>query len=611
MKLRKELGLLDVFSICTGAMLSGLFILPGLAYAKAGPSVLLSYGLGALLAVTGLLSQGELASAMPKAGGTYFYVTRSMGAAVGTIYGLITWLSLSLKSAYELVFMGAIGVLLLKLEPWLAPLIAMGFCLLFLGINLVGVKEAGRVQGFLVFGLLAAVLFFVGRGIEEVDVHFFQPFDPHGADGVVAAAGFVFISFGGLLKVASIAEEVRDPGRVLPLGMIISLLVVSFVYLSVVFVTIGVLGHALTYAANPVAEGAAVFLGPVGRICFSVAAILAIVSSSNAGIMSASRYPLALARDEILPRRIGAINEKYQTPHVSILVTGLVIVVALFVKVDALVKAASSVLILTYLFSCLAVVILRESRLQNYRPSFVSPLYPWVQAVGILGFIVLLFELGRDALAISLAMVGAGLFVYWFFARIRTTRESALLHLVERITSTELTSHSLETELKEIIRERDDILKDRFDHIIEECPVLDMHGAISMEEFFWLAANEMAVRLDTPPDRLLDLFLRREAESSTVLNPFLAIPHIIIEGEGKFDILLARGREGIVFSEEAPRVHTVFLLLGTRDERPFHLRALAAIAQVAQDPNFEEKWMRAKGEHALRDVILLGRRLRS
>ena len=92
MKLKKELTLLDIFCIASGAMISsGLFILPGLAHARAGPAVVLSYFIAGLLAMTGMLSQAELVSAMPKAGGTYFYVTRAMGPTVGTVDGLITW----------------------------------------------------------------------------------------------------------------------------------------------------------------------------------------------------------------------------------------------------------------------------------------------------------------------------------------------------------------------------------------------------------------------------------------------------------------------------------------------------------------------------------------
>ena len=103
MDLRKELTLPDVYCIATGAMISsGLFILPGIAHAYAGPAVVFSYFLAGLLVLPGMLSEAELVSAMPRAGGTYFYVTRSMGPAAGTVNGLITWFSMTLKSAFAL-----------------------------------------------------------------------------------------------------------------------------------------------------------------------------------------------------------------------------------------------------------------------------------------------------------------------------------------------------------------------------------------------------------------------------------------------------------------------------------------------------------------------------
>ena len=103
----------------------------------------------------------------------------------------------------------------------------------------------------------------------------------------------------------------------------------------------------------------------------------------------------------------------------------------------------------------------------------------------------------------------------------------------------------------------------------------------------------------------------RENESSTVLTENLAIPHIIIKSEKKFNILLARCQEGIYFSEKTPRVQIVFVIAGSRDERNFHLQALAAIAQIVQNPNFEKKWLSAKNTEALRDIVLLGERKRS
>jgi len=601
--------LLHVFCIASGAMISsGLFILPGLAHALAGPAVVVSYLLAGLLAMTGMLSQAELASAMPRAGGTYFYVTRSLGPAIGTVDGLITWFSLSLKSAFALVGMSAFTFLIVNLD---IRMIGLVLCLIFIIINLAGIKEAGRVQITLVLGLLAILLFYVMRGLPAVRFQYFEPFAPNGLAAVFSTAGFVFVSYGGLLKVASIAEEVKDPGRVIPLGMILSLVTVSLFYVAVIFVTTGVLGaQELNHSLTPISDGAAVFMGQYGRIILSIAAILAFVSTANSGIMAASRYPLALSRDGLLPGIFEKLHRKFKTPHISILFTGTLMVVALFLKLNVLVEVASTVLILTYMFSCLSLIILRESHVQNYQPSFRTPLYPWMQIIGIIGFGFLLAEMGKEALAISSVFVIGGFCVYLFYGRIKANKEYALLHLIERVTAKELTSHSLETELKEIIRERDDILKDRFDHMIEASPVLDIEGAMSAEEFFKLVADTMAGRLKIKPEILLKSLLKREKESTTVLNPYLAIPHIIINGERNFSILLARSKKGISFSESAPKVHTVFVLVGTKDERNFHLRALSAIAQIVQDSHFEERWMSAKNKEVLRDIVLLGKRRR-
>lgn len=609
MKLKKELNLLEVFCITAGAMISsGLFILPGLAHAQAGPAIFISYLLAGFLATAGMLSQAELASAMPKAGGTYFYVTRSMGPAVGTVYGIITLLALALKSAFELIGMAAFTRFVVDID---IRIIAMALCLIFIVINLLGAKSAGRIQVILVTCILAALLVYIIRGLPNVNVHHFEPFSPKGPTAILATAGFVFVSYGGLLKVASIAEEVKDPGRVLPLAMILSLLVVIIVYMMVIFVTIGVVGaDRLNTTLTPITDGAAAFMGSWGAIVLSIAAILAFSSATNAGIMGASRYPLALSRDDLLPKFLGKVNARFKTPHNAILLTGIIMIIALFLKLDIIIKAASSVLIITYMFACLAVIILKESRLQNYQPRFHAPLYPWIQIIGIVGFGLLLFKIGGEALLISLILIVAGFLVYWFYGRISAVREYALLHLIERITAKELTTHSLETELKEIIRERDEISKDRFDGIIEHSIVLDVDKGMPAEEFFKLVTETLGERLKVNAGGLLKLFLDRERYTSSVLSPGLAIPHIVIEGERTFDILLARCKEGVVFSESAPRVHAVFVLIGTRDERNFHLRALAAIAQIVQDPHFEKKWMAAKSKEALRDIVLLGKRRR-
>lgn len=207
-------------------------------------------------------------------------------------------------------------------------------------------------------------------------------------------------------------------------------------------------------------------------------------------------------------------------------------------------------------------------------------------------------------------MIFGGLFTYWFYGRIRTTREYALLHLVERITAKELTTRLLESELKDIIRERDEIVKDRFDHVIEDAIVIDIDKPLQLEEFFEIMSRTMSKKFNIDERIILDLIHSREKESSTAISPTLAIPHIIIDGFGIFDIFLVRCKGGVRFSEASPKVHAVFVLMGTRDERNFHLRALAAIAQIVQASNFDDKWMSARNEKDLKDIILLGERKR-
>ena len=155
-----------------------------------------------------------------------------------------------------------------------------------------------------------------------------------------------------------------------------------------------------------------------------------------------------------------------------------------------------------------------------------------------------------------------------------TNREYELLRLVERVTPTELTTRSLETEVKEIIREKDDIPRNRFDKLIEDSVVIDIGRAIALEEFLTLVADKLSAIMNRKPEVLFKLLMDREKEGSTAVNPGLAIPHIIIDGEHTFSILLARCRKGITFSESAPMVQAVFVLVGTRDEHNFHLRVL-------------------------------------
>jgi len=587
---------------------SGLFILPGLAFARAGPAVIVCYFLAGLLSLPGMLSIAEMTTAMPKAGGDCFTIIRSLGPGVGTVAGLLSWFSLSMKSAFALVGMAVFARLLVPIDR---DIIAVAFCLVFLAINLIGIREAGRTQVALVAGLLLLMVVFVIVGLNKVTVDNLVPFAPHGLKGIFFTTGFVFVSYAGLLKIASVAEEIKNPARNIPLGMIVSLLVTSIFYTFMVFITIGVLeGDKLSHSLRPISDAAEVFMGTPGKIALGIAAILAFLSTANAGIMTAARSLVPLSQDGLLPEKVGRINARFGTPHNALLITGFFVLVSLFLKLEILVEAASLVLILTNILACLSVIILRESRIQNYRPVFRAPLYPWFQIAGIIGFCFLIYEMGREAFFVSLLLIVAGGFVYWFYGRIRTNREYALLHLIERVTAKELTSYSLEEELREIIRQRDDIVKDRFDSIVEKCVVLDIDKAVSVDEFFHTASAELSSRLGMKAEKIYKLSVAREKESSTVLSDSLAIPHIVIGDEQVFDVLIARCKNGVVFSDKHKQIHAIFVIAGSKDERNFHLYSLSAIAQIVQDPNFEKRWTAARSIEALRDIVLLGKRKR-
>jgi len=610
-KLKKDLGLIHVFSIATGAMISsGIFLLPGLAFDKTGPSVIVSYFLAGLLALTGLLSVAELVTAMPKAGGDYYFVSRGMGPAAGSISGLLTWVALSLKSAFALVGISAFTVLFFDIPFEITGLV---LAIIFTILNLFGTKHAGGFQVGLVVLLIVSSLIFVVFGVQEINIGNLTPFTFNGAHGVFFTAGFVFVSYGGLLKVSSVAEEVENPGRNIPLGMIISLFTAMVIYSFMVFITVATLpADDLRVSLTPIVDSARVFLGKPGMFIVGIGAIMAFLSTANAGIMSASRYLLALGRDELAPKFLSKINKRFHTPHYAVIITGLFISLTLFLKLDILVEAASLVMIMGYIFSCLCVIIMRESDVQNYRPVFKTPLYPLPQIVSIIGFIFLILEMGSATYLIIVILLSASFAVYWFYGRKRTSQEYALMHLIEKITSKSIVTGTLESELKQVIRERDELSMDKFDKLVSDCSVMDIKEKIEINELFRKISENMAERVNTDPDTIYELFLEREKFCSAAIIPGLAIPHIVLDNHNSFDMAIIRVRNGVVFpcSENKEPVKIIFAIIGSLDQRTLHLQTLANIAQVAQSRDLFKKWDEAKDEQGLRDIIHLAERIR-
>ena len=607
--LKKQLSFVDVFSLAAGAMISsGIFILPGLAFVQAGPAVIVAYGLAGFLALIGVFSVAELATAMPRAGGDYYYVNRSMGPIFGTMSGVMSWFALSLKSAFAIFGIAEVIFLLTGLNVMLVSIVV---CILFLILNIVGVKEAAKLEVGLVLSLLILMGAFITLGVPNISFSNFKPFSPNGFNSVLLTSGFIFVSFGGLLKITSVAEEVVNPQRNIPLGMISAVVVVSFIYALLLVVMVGILPSSqFSSSLNPVADAAKIFTGNIGYYAITVAAMLAFITTANAGIMSASRYPMALSRDNLLPNFISKVNKRFNTPIRSILLTGVFIILALFLPLEILVKSASTVVLTSYVFANLAIIILRESRLQNYRPSFKAPFYPWIQIFSIGIFSFLIIDMGMATVEISVGLIITSLLLYFLYGIKKSNKESAWLHLVARLGSKELDSYDLESELRAVVHSRDDIVEDRFDKIISKALVIDLDEQTTKEDVFDQVGETLGERMSIEKTLVNTLLLNRENEDSTVLTPSVAIPHIILYGENLFEVVLIRSKKGIFFTDEAPAVKAVFVIAGSKDERRLHLQALAAIAQTIHNQDFLDRWDKARNENHLKDIFLLSDRRR-
>ncbi|MCD6328068.1 amino acid permease [bacterium] len=612
--MKRDLGLFGVFAIATGCMISsGLFVLPGIAFEASGPAVILAYALASILVIPSLLSKAELATAMPKAGGSYFFIERSMGPLAGMLAGFAGWLSLTLKSAFALLGIGAFAALIYPdITSLQVKLIAITCCVFFTVLNLISIESVGRTQIVLVVILLALLLLYIGEGVGKVDVQRFADFMPKGFGSILATAGLVFVSFGGLTKIASIAEEVRNPGRNIPLGMFIAFFVVSGLYIVVVFITVGLVpAESLGGSLTPISLGAGLSMGRAGIVALAVAAILAFITTANSGIASASRSPMAMSRDGLLPKFLQKMSPGRGIPYVSVILTsGFMVMVIAFLSIEDLIKTASTMKLILFALVNVSVIVMRESKIQSYRPVFRSPFYPWIQgaAIAIYGFLI--FEMGALPMIISGIFGLLALGWYAIYCRATTKRQSALVHLVRRITSKELVNGSLESELREIVYERDEIVEDRFDKLIQNSEIFDIKEAISSHKMLSMVAGALAPRFGLPEADLLKMFLEREHESSTVVGQGIAIPHVVIEGDHLFDIVLVRCKPGITFSMGPSNVHTAFVMVGSRDERNYHLRALMAIAQITQEPGFHKRWLEAKSASQLRNFILISGRKR-
>ncbi|MFQ3295117.1 MAG: APA family basic amino acid/polyamine antiporter [Halobacteriales archaeon] len=431
-ELERTIGLVGGLAIGIGTMIgAGIFVFPGLAATDAGPAASLSFMIGGVIALLVAMPTSELATAMPRSGGGYYFISRSLGTAYGVIVGIGLWLGLMFAAAFYLVGLGhyivavlaEVGVVLsLPIKPHV--LLGLTFGVLLVGLSIGGTENTASLQNIIVVVLLAILTGFLTYGsLDAVGVFGRETapetFFSQGYFPVLTTAALVFTSYLGFAQVATVAGEIKQPSRNLPRAMIGSVLVVTVFYVVTIFVATSAFGaEALgRFGETAMVEVARELLGLPGAVLILFAGLLATFSSANASILSASRSVYALSRDALLPRRAGKVNLRYGTPHVALLMAGGPILVLVWTdQVQVLAKIASFLHLVMYGLICIALIVLRRRDPEWYDPSYRMPGVPALPAVGGVASFTLIGFMGFATIAIGVAIMIVSYLWYRYYA---------------------------------------------------------------------------------------------------------------------------------------------------------------------------------------------------
>ncbi len=616
--LKKNLSLFDVYAMSTGAMFSsGLFLLPGLAAGLTGDSVYLAYFVAGILILPAMYSMAELSTAMPKAGGTYYFLDRAMGPLMGTIGGLGSWVAVVFKSAFALVGMGAYLSLYLDISfTMLAIILTVAFGVL----NIVGAKETTLLQRVLVASLVVILTAFIIFGMSEVDGG--SAFTPNSAEqeffrsglvGFVSTIGLVFVSYAGLTKVASVAEEIENPDRNIPLGMTLSLVTATIIYTLGTLILINALDQAvLEESLTPVADAGEVFLdwvpADLGVVLIVVAAIAAFASTGNAGILSASRYPYAMAKDKLIPASLAELG-RFGTPTKSVIMTVVSMIAVLLVfDVEAVAKLASAFQLVLFALICIAVIVMRESRIDSYKPGFRAPLYPWLQIAGILIALWLISEMGALAIAFTAALLFGCVAWYRTYASANVVRRGAIFHVHQRLG--EQVYEGLERELMTIIHDRTEDENLTYEALIARSAVVDVQaGSFDNAGLSVLLTETARDRFESGDDiaeKLTDSLAFRPVGEGVYLS--IALSSDIEQPE----LLVCRFGPEVHLSivdvdvevDDLDDAHTLLILVAPNQPVGLDLRLAGHLAEVVQSDHFTDRWLRASDDKALNAILM-------
>jgi amino acid transporter len=435
-ELERTIGLAGGLAIGIGTMIgAGIFVFPGLAAGAAGPAAAASFAIGGVVALLVALPAAELATAMPKSGGGYYFISRGLGTLAGSVVGLSLWFGLVFATAFYLVGFGfyavdALTVAGLPVEESLVIPLAVVLGAAFTVLNVTGTENAAKLQNGVVALLLSILVAFLGFGALDALGIVGEPtapttFAPRGYFPILTTAALVFTSYLGFAQVATVAGEMKRPGRTLPLAMIGSVVVVTVLYVTTIFVATSSFGAdrlAIEGETAMVAVGRDL-LGPVGALAILLGGLLATMSSANASILSTSRSIYAVSKDAILPTWASRVNLRFRTPHVALgLAGGPIILLAATGRVQVLAEVASFLHLVMYGLLCVALIALRRDEPDWYDPDFRMPGYPVVPVLGAVASFALVGFMARLSQVVGLAIILATAGWYYYYARDVTLR---------------------------------------------------------------------------------------------------------------------------------------------------------------------------------------------
>ena len=434
-KLKKTLGAIDLVALGIGAIIgTGIFVITGVAAAeKAGPALILSFILAALACGFAAISYAEFASIFPIAGSTYSYSYVALGEFIAWIIGwdLILEYVFALPaialgwSGYFTNLLASVGINIpawAANSAWQAPggainLPAIGILLLIAVVNYIGVKESATVNNIGVAFKVSVVIFFILVAVWKVQPTNWVPFFPYGWAGVFHGAAIIFFAYIGFDAVSTAAEETKNPGRDVPIGILGSLGISTLLYILTVAVLTGVVSYTQLNDPAPVAKALSLIGLNWARGLVSLGAIVGITTVLLVMFYGSTRIIFAMSRDGLLPATFAKVHKKFRTPTLSIyLIAIATTLVAGFFPIGVIAELVNIGTMLAFLLISIAVIVLRKTQPDLPR-KFRAPGVPWTPILAILFVLSLMVSLPWETWVRLIVWFIIGLFIYLLYGR--------------------------------------------------------------------------------------------------------------------------------------------------------------------------------------------------